>query len=188
MAKKLGANATAWLNSGKPEQVVGFLLKTLTHGLRQAINDALRERRVRLSFAQLSTLFSLFFEPGLTGAQLARRGTVSAQTMNAMLRNLESSGFIERRPHPESRRADSWFLTAAGSEQLPEVRVIGDAVFKRVLSVLNAEEIATFQSYLRRCIDALENDDEPTDEADIGGAPSVASRRTRRAPRHVAAR
>jgi DNA-binding MarR family transcriptional regulator len=159
MPKKLGANATAWLNSGKPERVVGFLLKTLNHGLRQAMNDALRKGRVRLSFAQLSTLFSLFFEPGLTGAQLARRGTVSAQTMNAMLRNLEAGGLIERRPHPESRRADSWFLTAAGSEQLPEVRVIGDAVFARVLSALNAEEIENLQSYLRRCIDALEVDD-----------------------------
>jgi DNA-binding MarR family transcriptional regulator len=168
MSKPLGANATAWLNSGKPEQVVGFLLKTLNHGLRQAINDAMRERRVRLSFAQLSTLFSLFFEPGLTGAQLARRGTVSAQTMNSMLRNLEASGFIERRPHPESRRADSWFLTSAGSEQLPEIRVIGDAVFARMLSALTGDEIGNLQSYLRRCIDALEGEDETERRAAVG--------------------
>jgi DNA-binding MarR family transcriptional regulator len=188
MAKNLGANATAWLNSGKPEQVVGFLLKTLTNGLRQAMNDAMRERRVRLSFAQMSTLFSLFFEPGLTGAQLARRGTVSAQTMNALLRNLEAGGFIERRPHPESRRADSWFLTAAGSEQLPQVRVIGDAVFARMLSALNAEEIGNFQSYLRRCIDALEAEElDREEEADV--APSSAPRRaSRRLTRQAAAR
>jgi len=187
MSRNLGPNATAWLDSGKPERVVGFLLKTLNHGLRQAINDALRQHRVRLSFAQLSTLFSLFFEPGLTGAQLARRGTVSAQTMNSMLRNLEAAGFIERRPHPESRRADSWFLTAEGSKQLPELRVIGDAVFARVLSALSAEEIGNLQSYLRRCIDAL--DASGNADAAVRAAPRPAARRAgRRVSRRAAAR
>jgi DNA-binding MarR family transcriptional regulator len=159
MSRNLGANTTAWLKSGNPEPVVGYLLKTLHHGLRQALNEALRERRVGLSFAQGATLFELFFEPGLTGAQLARRAPVSAQTMNSMLRNLESLGFIERRPHPESRRADSWFLTERGAEEVAQARVIGDVVFKRMLAALSAGEIDALQDYLRRCIDALAVED-----------------------------
>ena len=159
MSRNLGPGATAWLKSAKPAQVVGFLLKRLNHSLRQDLDDALRQRRVRLSFAQLTALFGVFFEPGLTGAQLARRSIVSAQTMNSLLRNLEAGGFMERRPHPESRRADSWFLTAKGSKELEDARVIGDAVFARMLNGLSAKEIDTLQGYLRRCIDALEGED-----------------------------
>jgi DNA-binding MarR family transcriptional regulator len=159
MAKNLGAGAAAWLKSAKPEQVVGFLLRRLNLSLRQDLDDALRQRRVRLSFAQLTVLFGVFFEPGLTGAQLARRSTVSAQTMNSLLRNLESGGFIERRPHPESRRADSWFLTPKGSKQLEEARVIGDAVFTRMLVGMTAKETDALQGYLRRCIDALDGEE-----------------------------
>jgi DNA-binding MarR family transcriptional regulator len=189
MSRNLGANATAWLKSSQPELVIGYLLKTLHHGLRQALNDALRERRVGLSFAQGATLFELYFEPGLTGAQLARRAPVSAQTMNSMLRNLEALSFIERRPHPESRRADSWFLTGRGADEVAQARVTGDAVFRRMLSALNAEEIGNFQSYLRRCIDALEADGAERDtQAEVGSALSTAAPHApRRAARHRAA-
>ena len=159
MSRNLGGGAAAWLESAKPVQIVGFLLKRLNHSLRQDLDEALRQGRVRLSFAQLTTLFGVFFEPGLTGAQLARRSIVSAQTMNSLLRNLESGGFIERRPHPESRRADSWFLTQKGSKQLEEARVIGDAVFARMLTGMSAKEIRTLEGYLRRCIDALEGEE-----------------------------
>ena len=155
MSRNLGAGAAAWLESARPEQIVGFLLKRLNHSLRQDLDEAMRRHRVKLSFPQLTTLFGVFFEPGLTGAQLARRSIVSAQTMNSLLRNLETDGFIERRPHPESRRADSWFLTPKGSKQLEGARVIGDAVFARMLTGMTGKEIAALEGYLRRCIDAL---------------------------------
>jgi DNA-binding MarR family transcriptional regulator len=183
MARNLGANATAWLKSTDPEPVVGYLLKTLHRELRRALNDALRERRVGLSFAQGATLFELHFEPGLTGAQLARRAPVSAQTMNSMLRNLEALGFIERRPHPESRRADSWFLTERGAEEVRQARVIGDVVFRRMLAALDAKEVNVLQDLLRRCIDGLEGRGA---ESPMIRAP--ASSTVRRAPRRAAAR
>jgi DNA-binding MarR family transcriptional regulator len=183
MAKNLGPGATAWLKSAKPEQIVGFLLKSLNHSLRQDLNEVLRKHDVGLSFAQLATMFGLFFEPGATGAQLARRMSVSAQTMNSLLRHLETGAFIARRPHPESRRADSWFLTEKGSKQLEQARVIGDAVFRRMLAGLSPKEIADFQSYLRHCIAALDGD-----SAENAMVRAPASSTARRAPRRAAAR
>lgn len=185
MPRKLGANATTWLKTAEPEPVVGYLLKTLHHGLRRTLNDALRERRVGLSFPQGATLFELYFEPGLTGAQLARRALVSAQTMNSMLRNLEALGFIERRPHPESRRADSWFPTERGTEEVRQARVIGDAVFRRMLASFTSEEVSTLQDYLRRCIDAIEGG---VEGAGARALPSPTRRMARRVPRRAAAR
>jgi len=157
MRRNLKPNGPDWLKSDKPEHVIGLLLKSLHHTLRQLLDEALRERGLGMSFAHLATLFGLHYEPGTTGAQLARRAMVSAQTMNSILRRLETDGLIRRGPHPDSRRADSWSLTDEGSKQLARARVIGDAVFSRMLSALSAAEITELQSYLRRCIGALEN-------------------------------
>jgi DNA-binding MarR family transcriptional regulator len=141
-----------------PAHRVGFLLKSLQHTLRQTIDETLKKQGVELSFAQFSALFNLHCDPGVTGARLARRAMVSAQTMNSALHGLELDGYIERRPHPLSRRADSWSLTDAGLEELERARQVGSAIFARMLGGFEAAETAAFEDYLRRCITALDGD------------------------------
>jgi DNA-binding MarR family transcriptional regulator len=169
-------NGAVWLGSNEPPHAVGFLLKSLQHALRQSMDEALRAHGVGLSFAHFATLIGLFCEPGIPGAQLARRVMISAQTMNSILRRLEAEGLIERRPHPQSRRADSWSLTDEGQAELKRARVIGDEVFSRMLSALAPAEIADLQGYLRRCITALEN---PPASARAPHAPPTPIRRAR---------
>jgi DNA-binding MarR family transcriptional regulator len=149
-----------WLKVEKPEQALGFLLKSLHHTLRQTFDQALRKQGVELSFAQFAALFNLHCDPGVTGARLARRAMVSAQTMNSALHALELDGYIERRPHPHSRRADSWSLTDAGLAELERGREVGSAIFARMLASFERREIAAFEDYLRRCIAALDGDAE----------------------------
>jgi DNA-binding MarR family transcriptional regulator len=145
-----------WAELGKPE-LIGFLLKSLHHTLRQTIDETLRRQGIELSFAHLAALFNLHYDPGISGAQLARRAMVSAQTMNSALRALELDGYIERRPHPDSRRADSWSLTAAGLAELKRARAVGTAVFGGMLSGWTAQEISAFEASLRRCVAALDD-------------------------------
>ena len=147
-----------WLKLEKPEHILGFLLKSLQHTLRQRIDETLRKQGVELSFAQFAALFNLHCDSGVTGARLARRAFVSAQTMNSALRALEQEGYIERRPHPLSRRADSWSLTEAGLEELKRARQVGSTVFERMLAGFNAKETTAFEDYLRRCIAALDGE------------------------------
>jgi DNA-binding MarR family transcriptional regulator len=147
-----------WLKLEKPEHILGFLLKSLHHTLRQTFDETLRKQGVELSFAQFAALFNLHSDPGVTGARLARRALVSAQTMNSALRALERDGYIERRPHPQSRRADSWSLTDAGLEELARARRVGRTIFARMLGTFDAQEITAFEDYLRRCIRALDDD------------------------------
>jgi DNA-binding MarR family transcriptional regulator len=158
MPKKREAYGS-WLKLDKPEHVVGFLLKSLHHTLRQAMDEAMRKKGVDLSFAHFGALFGIHCEPGITGAKLARRVMVSAQTMNSALRRLEADGRIERRPHPDSRRADSWTVTDEGLELLEHARSVGTAIFERMLAPLDRSETAALESSLRRCIAALEADD-----------------------------
>jgi DNA-binding MarR family transcriptional regulator len=154
MAKNPQEHA-AWLKLDKPEHIIGFLLKSLHHTLRQTVDESLRKEGLELSFAHFAALYGLHCEPGITGAQLARRAMVSAQTMNSVLRRLEIEGRIVRRPHPESRRADSWSLTDAGVALLGEARKVGSTVFSKMLAPLDTDEIAGLESYLRRCLAAL---------------------------------
>ena len=129
-----------WLKLEKPEHVLGFLLKSLQHTLRQTFDQTLRKQGVELSFAQFVALFNLHCDPGVTGAQLARHAMVSAQTMNSALHALELDGYIARRPHPLSRRADSWSLTDAGLEELEGARQVASEIFARMLGGFSSQE------------------------------------------------
>jgi DNA-binding MarR family transcriptional regulator len=183
MPKKREAYGS-WLKLDKPEHVVGFLLKSLHHTLRQAMDEAMRKKGVDLSFAHFGALFGIFGEPGITGAKLARRAMVSAQTMNSALRRLEADGRIERRPHPDTRRADSWTVTDEGLELLEQARSVGAAIFERMLAPLDRAETAALESSLRRCIAALEAAEDTADPArdPQGPAPRRAAKRAPRQP------
>src|SRR5262245_58197478 len=172
MPKKREAYGS-WLKLDKPEHAVGFLLKSLHHTLRQAMDEAMRKKGVDLSFAHFGALFGIHCEPGITGAKLARRVMVSAQTMNSALRRLEADGRIERRPHPDTRRADSWTVTDEGLELLEQARTVGTQIFERMLAPHDRAETAALESSLRRCVAALEADEEADAPArDSGAAPS----------------
>lgn len=139
-----------------PEEAIPYLLKGLHHSLRQAVDEGLRRGRIDLSFAHLATLYTIDAEPGLAGAELARRSSVTAQTMNTILHRMERDGQLERRPHPSSSRADSWFVTARGNKQLDQAKVVGKAIWRRMLAALAAREVTQLQNLLHRCIRGLE--------------------------------
>lgn len=178
----------SWLKLDKPAHVIGFLLKSLHHTLRQRIEEALRKKGIELSFAHFAALFGIESEPGITGAKLARRAMVSPQTMNSALRRLESDGRIERRPHPDSRRADSWTLTGEGLELLNQARAVGNAIFERMLAPLDRAETAALETSLRRCIAALESDHGGEVAPARDPSPPSARRGVKRSPRQPEAR
>jgi DNA-binding MarR family transcriptional regulator len=177
-----------WLKLDDPGQNVGFLMKSLQHTLRQSMDEALRKRGLELSFAHFAALFGIFCEPGITGAKLARRAMVSAQTINSALRRLEEEGRIERGPHPDSRRADSWRLTDEGIELLEQAREVGSGVVARMLAPLAPAETAALQDYLRRCIAALEGDGTPARSSDDEAGNAPVRRDGKRAARPAEAR
>lgn len=139
-----------------PELTIPHLLKNLHHSVRQAVDEAFRVEGIEMSFAHFLALLTLHLEPGVAGAEIARRAFVTAQTMNTILRRLERDGDIKRRPHPSNARADSWFITKIGQDRLDRAKVIGKAVWIRMLSVLRPTEIVQMQDMLERCIGGLD--------------------------------
>lgn len=136
---------------------VGYLLKQLMSALRRRMDERLRNEELDLSMAHMAALFTLQDEPGLAGAQLARRTMISAQAMNGVLRRLESDGLIGRSQHPENRHTDSWRLTTDGTRRLARARRVARPVMQRMTSGLSARERNEFRRLLERCIEALES-------------------------------
>lgn len=146
-------------------QRVGLLFRSVNVNFREAIESALREQGVRLSFAQVSVLSILNANPGINGAQIARLAMVSPQALTGVLRLLASEHVVERRPHPESLRADSWHLTEKGAKLLTRARQAFDEVTSRMLSGLNAQDVENLERYLRQCAASLEQGEVPARSA-----------------------
>jgi DNA-binding MarR family transcriptional regulator len=140
-----------------PEEQIGYLLKRLMHQFRHLVDERLR-RSSDVSFAHLVTLDQLQQEPGIAGAQLARRLLVTAQTMTGLLRRLEKEGSVERRPDPHNRRADRWYLLPDGLERLNTARSSGSPVMTQMLSLLSVKEVGELRNYLERCVEGLEQE------------------------------
>jgi DNA-binding MarR family transcriptional regulator len=141
----------------EPGQDVGLALRQLMHTLRQNVESALRARGIDLSFVHGMVLKNLAREPGLSGAQVARRALVTAQTMNGVLRSMEAASLIVREPHPENRRQDCWFLTKNGARRMDEAHEVVDEILTRMLAPLSRTDAARLTALLRECAGALQS-------------------------------
>jgi len=131
------------------------LFRSINVNFRQEINKGLRCNGTELTFGEISPMSELLLRPGCNGAQLARQSMVSAQAMNIVLQRLASKGYIERRPHPDSLRADSWHLTDEGMKLLKQARGVFDDTISRMLSGLNDKDVGNLERYLRSCAESL---------------------------------
>jgi DNA-binding MarR family transcriptional regulator len=139
----------------EPAHDVARVLKELMHSFRTIVEGRMRSRGHALSFAHALLLMSLAREPGLSGAQAARRSQVTAQTMNSLLRNLEAAGYAVREPNPENRRADRWFLTEQGLRHLERGKGVADEVTRRMLVPLATKDVDRLCALLQKCAEAL---------------------------------
>jgi len=128
---------------------VGYLLKRVQHTLRLAIDDNLAE--IQLTLPQYAALSILETEPGLSNAELARQSFVTPQTMHQIVTGLEDSALVVRQPHPQLRRIQQIFLSAAGERLLGEAHQLVGIVHSQMLSQLNDSEIAQLGELLQKC-------------------------------------
>lgn len=132
---------------------VGYQMKRAQHALRLEMDGVLRG--VGLTTPQYAVLSVLEEEAGLSGAALARRCFVTPQTMNQILVNLQGSGTVERRPHPEHGRVLSAYLTPKGEELVALAHGKVGAIEERMLAGLDREERSRLLEALRGCAESL---------------------------------
>lgn len=141
----------------EPGSDVGLALRNLMQTFRQSVDSTLRAHGLDLSFTHGMVLRALAREPGMSGAQLARRVMVTAQSMNSLLHGMESTGMIVREKHPENRRTDCWFMTRAGYRQLEQTSELIEGIITRMLASLSRPDAARLSELLQKCAAALQN-------------------------------
>lgn len=85
--------------------LANHLARLFAIGLQQRIGP------LGLAPAQFMTLLELWVRDGLTQAELVERLDVEQATMANTLARMARDGLIERRPHPDDRRAQQIWLT-----------------------------------------------------------------------------
>jgi DNA-binding MarR family transcriptional regulator len=141
----------------EPGADIGVALRQVMQTLRQAVDSGLRARGVHLSFVHGMVLKTLAREPGISGAQLARRTTVTAQSMNGLLRSMESTQIVVREKHPENRRTDCWYITGVGLKQLEQAGEVVDIVMGRIRASISKADATRLTELLHQCAAALQS-------------------------------
>ena len=121
--------------------------------LRAAMDEALRE--IDLTSPQFTALDALSREPGMTNAELARRCSVTPQTMHAIVLGLESAGLIVRQPHLTQARLLQLYLSNAGEQMAEEGRFLVTGVEARLLILMSTAERNQLGNLIRQCLATL---------------------------------
>jgi DNA-binding MarR family transcriptional regulator len=128
---------------------------------RTEINSALvrAARAHRVAAAQLlgevglhpgqeALLMELWQDDGRTQAELAEALAVEPPTITKMLQRMEAAGLVQRKPHPDDRRAQRVFLTARGKRLQQKVDRLWSQLATRAVSGMSDRQQASFKSML----------------------------------------
>lgn len=146
------------------ERHLGFLLYDAARLLRRDFDE--RARALGLSRAQWSVLAHLARCEGCTQAVLAEVLDLQPITLTRLLDRLQAAGWVERRPHPEDRRARQLFLTAKAHPLLEQLRELGLQTRERAQAGLSAAEREQLLDLLERVRANLAQRPEPHTEGE----------------------
>lgn len=128
-----------------------WLLKQAFYYSLTTVNEAISDYGV--STAQIGLLRQLAGEPGLSGAELARRLLITPQGVQLALSALEGRGLVERKPDPRHGRILRGYLTDEGRSVASAVIADAIAAHDHVFGVLTADEQETLRSLLTRVVE-----------------------------------
>ena len=117
-----------------------LLLKQAFYFSLNSVNDAIAQHGV--TTAQIGLLRQLANEPGLSGAELARRLLITPQGVQLALTALERSGLVERKQDPQHGRIRQAYLTDQGRAVASAVVADAIAAHEQVFGVLTARGTA----------------------------------------------
>ncbi|WP_213084220.1 MarR family winged helix-turn-helix transcriptional regulator [Streptomyces qaidamensis] len=104
-----------------------------------------------MAAAHYSLLIAVHVDPGLAGAELARRLNVTPQAVA----RLEGRGQLERRPHPRHRHVQELHLTDAGRDALRKADSVIAEIEQQITEKLGAKDSTQLQALLGQVTDAI---------------------------------
>lgn len=114
-------------------------------------------RPLDLAVAHYLLLAAIAFNPGATGAEVARELGVTPQNVAGLTSRLERRGLLRRQPHPRHRHVLEMRITPEGEALLARADTAMIALEERVTEILGERDAATLASLLDRLADGLES-------------------------------
>ncbi|HEY6412759.1 MAG TPA: MarR family transcriptional regulator [Edaphobacter sp.] len=130
------------------------LMKRILIHFRSQMDEALRPQGV--TTAQLHVLKTIYNEPGVSGAQLARACYVTPQSAQSLLKGLEEGGWIVRVKDKVNDRILVARLTPSGEELLETAETAARVIEKKVWKGVSDEAVGNLNALLEQCLGNLE--------------------------------
>ena len=128
-----------------------WLLKQAFHFSLTTVNEAISGHGV--TTAQIGLMRQLANEPGLSGAELARRLLISPQGAQLALSALERRGLVERKQDPQHGRILQAYLTDQGRAVTSTVLADALAAHETLFGVLSSDEQQQLHDLLARVVE-----------------------------------
>ena len=122
-------------------------LRRTQHAVRNRLDADLAS--TGLTMPQYTVMAALDRQGDLSSSDLARELGMTAQTVNVLVKGLETAGLLRRTRHPSHGRILLAELTAMGRRALTRGYAAGKAVQDRVLSGLTASDRALLLHHLK---------------------------------------
>ena len=146
--------APDWSAGKRPAPAIGALLRMAVEIVAAGQFEALAEA----GFTDLRRAHRpLFHYPGIDGlrpGEIAARRALSKQTINDLLRDLESLGYLRLVPDPDDGRARRVRLTPRGNAMMDTLRAHSVQVGRRWADLLGVERFAQLEQALREIVDS----------------------------------
>ena len=128
------------------ENSIGFLL---SKGYQRAWG-MLREEidKYEMTPPQFGLLAFLWREDGLTQTELSEKGQIDRTTIGGLIDRLEKIDLVERRPHPQDRRAYKIYLTERGRELEGPLTECAQRTLARFTKDLSQQEVSELRRML----------------------------------------
>lgn len=133
-------------------------MKRIMNQFRVHLDEQLRPQG--LTTAQMQVLFAVRNSPGSSGAQIARSCYITPQTTQALLKQLEGSGFIVRGKDPVNDRIVTARITAEGERLAESVEKNARALQQKLWEGISDREMNGLSDLVERCLRNLDGFDE----------------------------
>ena len=128
---------------------IGFLLSKAYQRAWAIMREEIE--RYELTPPQFGLLAFLWQQDGMTQVELSEKGQIDRTTIGGLIDRLEKIGLVERRQHPQDRRAYKIHLTQRGKELEGPLSKCADRSVKKFTKGLNVQEV----NELRRMLEIL---------------------------------
>jgi DNA-binding MarR family transcriptional regulator len=131
----------------KPEDCIFFqLAKTSQHATRFWANKI---HGFNITAVQGMIINFLFAADQITSSELGKRTMLDSATLTGILDRLETSGIVERKQHPDDRRAILVVLTEKGNKIATKLHAVSEEANKDFLASLSEEQRALLKGFLK---------------------------------------